>query len=103
MSVSRSSKGTKSTGVKLEDDELFKAIGGQLDKDFDYSEWQRAEGGEEIPTKGQKGKKGSKATGGKGKFYLFHLNLFTLSCFIIVITFSTQYTTQYLALTLTPI
>ena len=61
--MSRSSKGTKGTAAKLEDDELFKAIGGQLDADFDYSQWQRSEGGQTIPVGALKGNKGRTLAG----------------------------------------
>lgn len=35
-----------SNKLQIEDDELFKAIGGQLfeDENFDYSQWQRSQG-----------------------------------------------------------
>ena len=36
--------GKKAVGKRLEDDELFKQIGGQLDANFDYSQWQRTAG-----------------------------------------------------------
>jgi len=41
MAPKRDDQKKKKLGTKLEDDELFKQIGGQLDANFDYSEWQR--------------------------------------------------------------
>ena len=62
--MSRSSKGTKGKpAATLEDDELFKAIGGQLDINFDYSQWQRAEGGQSAQGAILRGTKARKNAG----------------------------------------
>jgi hypothetical protein len=47
-------QGKKHVGKRLEDDELFKQIGGQLDADFDYSQWQRTGKTADVKTKVKK-------------------------------------------------